>query len=76
MFGREVRRRRVRRGWTQADLAAAAACSRSTIISLEHGARRLGGNRALRVWPLVGGTTRSLEALWRASSASAKAVAR
>jgi transcriptional regulator with XRE-family HTH domain len=53
-LGRRIRERRLALDWTQAQLAAAAACSATCISEIEHGSRVIGVSRFVEIARALG----------------------
>ena len=55
-LGHRIRERRLALGWTQAQLAGAAACSATCISDIEHGSRVIGTSRLVEIVRALGVT--------------------
>ena len=55
-LGHRIRERRLALGWTQAQLAGAAACSATCISDIEHGSRVIGTSRLVEIARALGVT--------------------
>ena len=59
-LGHRIRERRLSLDWTQAQLAAAAACSATCVSDIEHGSRVSGASRLVEIARALGVTPGSL----------------